>query len=466
MIRLSLKWKLTLLYTFFMILVICVALGILFSLSSREVLTSTQTQLEKQVARSTDDIDCQDGTFQIDRDFYSVEEGVYLSVYDQNGYFLYGKIPYGFDLQPDFYDGETQRISYQGTDWYVCDLLHILSDGTQVYLRGITSVTAAEESFRITLRFALILLPLLAVLMVLIGYRFTRRALLPVRHMTKTVQQIQADADLSRRISRATDRPQGKDEIDALALTFNQMLAQLEEVFQREKQFTSDVSHELRTPVSVILAQCDALLAQEDLSPSHREQVEVIRRKGTQMAGMISSLLLLSRADAGRQPLSLEWLDVSELTELVVEEQQLLAQENGKGIHIQGDIAPHIHAWIDEHFFIRLLINLISNGVQYGKDQGSVQVALRCQGDQLWLTVSDDGIGIPPQALPHIWERFYRVDGARTDGSHSGLGLSMVRWIVQAHGGTVTAESTFGQGSCFRCVLPLGTPPEKKSPNG
>lgn len=461
MSRLSLKLKLTLLYTSFMILVICLALGILFSLSSREILTSTQAVLEQQVSRSVDDIDIKDGTYEIDRDFYSVEDGVYLSVYDQDGYFLYGKIPYGFDAAPEFSDGETRRVPEGGKDWYVCDLLCQLDEGTQVYIRGITSVTDAEESFRITLRFALILLPLLAVIMVVIGYRFTRRALLPVREMTETVQQIQADADLSRRIPFVTGTVKGRDEIYSLAETFNEMLAQLEAVFQREKQFTSDVSHELRTPVSVILAQCDACLAEEGLSPRQREQIGLIRRRAASMAAMISNLLLLSRADAGRQPLSREWLNVSELTQMVAEEQQLLADEGGKGISIRCDITPELHALVDESFFIRLLINLISNGVYYGKPGGLVRVVLRGQGENLLLIVSDDGIGIAPEDLPHIWERFYRADGSRTDSSHSGLGLSMVRLIVQAHGGTVSADSTLGVGSRFTVTLPVGEPPKQ-----
>ena len=182
--KLSLKVKLTIVYTLFMILVTCTALGILFSLSSREVLTSTQNQLETRVQESVEDIEAEDGKVEVDADFYSVENGIYLAVYEKDGYFLYGKVPYGFDEQPEFSDGEIRRIREKNREWYVYDLSYRPEKGKTVYIRGITSVTDAEESFRITLRFSMIILPLLAGVEAFIGYRFTRRTLLPVKKIT------------------------------------------------------------------------------------------------------------------------------------------------------------------------------------------------------------------------------------------------------------------------------------------
>src|SRR5699024_4855424 len=152
---------------------------------------------------------------------------------------------------------------------------------------------------------------------------FTRRTLLPVKKITDTVQEIRANADLSRRVALGD----GKDEIYRLAQTFDGLLAELDEAFAREKQFTSDVSHELRTPVAVILAQCGEMLEQPDLKEKEREQIRLIERKARDMAQMISHLLLLSRADQGRQKLQTERINVSELTEMVVEEQQMIAEE-------------------------------------------------------------------------------------------------------------------------------------------
>lgn len=453
--RLSLKLKLTLLYTFFMILIAVVFFTILFSLSSYEILAAAQGQLKNQVQESVDDIEEDDGSLDIDSDFLSLEDNIYLSLYDPMSHFLYGKIPQGLDEQPDFMDGELQTIRKHRQIWYIYDLYYEIEDYGSVYIRGITSATQAENEFRITMRFAVILMPLLILVTALLGYRIIRRALLPVQKLTNTVQEIQNDADLSRRIGLAESPGERQDEIRHLAATFDQMLEKLEDSFLREKQFTSDVSHELRTPVSVILAQCSVCLKDETLTDAQREQILLIERKTRQISGMISQLLTLSRADQGRQQLAKEYLNLSELTEMIAAEQQMLAAE--KQIRIHSDIEPDICLWIDETFFIRMLINLISNAIYYGKEQGNVYLTLHRQSDEIVGTVKDDGIGISDEQLPHIWERFYRADPSRTDGNHSGLGLSMVKWIIEAHGGRITAQSTPGIGSTFTFILPEKT---------
>ena len=461
--RISLKLKLTLLYTFFMILVTCAALAILFSLSTREVLSSTQAQLEKRVQDSADNITMRDGELRIDSDFYSVTRDVYLSLYDENLYFLYGRKPYGFDIQPEIEDGQLRTIRDGSREWYVYDMSFRVSEDYTVYIRGVTSVTDAEASFTVTIRFALILLPGMVLVTAFVGYRFTRRTLLPVKKITRTVQEIRADADLSRRIGLTEQKGSGKnrnrDEVYELAETFDEMLDELEKVFQREKQFTSDVSHELRTPVSVILAQCGACLEDETLSPQQREQIMVIEKKAGDMAEMISHLLFLSRADQGRQPLHKEWLNLSELTQMAAEEQQFLADDAGRGLQIHCEIQPDIHAMADETFYIRMLVNLISNAVAYSNEKGNIYVSLSSSGGWVNGAVKDEGIGISEEDLPHIWERFYRADASRTNraqGSHSGLGLSMVKWIAEAHGGRVSVTSVPGKGSTFTFSMPVG----------
>lgn len=462
--RLSLKIKLTLLYTFFMVLATCAVLAILLSLSNREILAGAQSRLERRVQDSADDVTLEDGGLRVDSDFYSVAKDVYLSLYTEDMYFLYGRVPYGFDVQPEIADGRTRRIAEGNTDWYVYDMSFRLAEDYTVYLRGITSVTDAEASFGVTIRFAVILFPLMALVTAVIGYRFTRRTLLPVKQITRTVQKIRADADLSRRIGLKA--PEGRerrnrDEIYGLASTFDDMLEELEEVFQREKQFTSDVSHELRTPISVILAQCAECLEDEGLTERQREQLLLIERKAKDMAGMISQLLFLSRADQGRQPLQREPVNVSELTLMTAEEQQLLADAEGRGVRISCDAGSDITACVDETLFIRLLVNLISNAVSYSRPNGKVTVSLSCADGEIKGTVRDNGIGISEEDLPHIWERFYRADASRQPGGHSGLGLSMVKWIAEAHGGSVEAESRLGEGSTFTFHMPAGEPEEK-----
>lgn len=461
--RISLKLKLTLLYTFFMVLLTCAALAILFSLSNREMLASVQSKLKERVQESVEDIRYRQGELTVDSDFYSVTEDVHLSLYDSNMYFLYGRVPHGFNQPSEFADGQLRAIQDNGREWYVYDMSLYLDADYTVYIRGVTSVTEAESSFAITLRFALILLPLMVLATAVIGYRFTRRTLLPVRQITKTVQNIRTDADLSRRTGLTdhmqayeTEGKKERDEIYALAETFDDMLSELEEVFRREKQFTSDVSHELRTPVGVILAQCEAILSNADFTEEQKEPVRMIERKAKGMADMISQLLFLSRADQGRQPLQREWINVSELTEMAAEEQQMLSDNAGRGIQIETRIEPDICASVDETLYIRMLTNLLSNAVRYSQDNGVVEVSLERKEENIIGTVEDHGCGISKTALPHIWERFYRADESRTEEGHSGLGLSMVKWIAEVHGGSVSVESREGEGSRFLFQIPVG----------
>ena len=450
--RFSLKLKLTAMYSFFMVLVTCLCLAVLFSLSGNEILTSAQMHLRERVQESADEIELEDGEFEIDSDFYSLDNNVYLALYDTGGDFLYGKVPPGLEQAPQFEDGKIRTVKSGTEQWYVYDVQYEMENGQEFYIRGVVSVTETQKEFLIAVRFAVILLPLTVILTVLIGYRLIRRTLLPVRQMTETVQEIQKDGDLSRRIGVSQET--GKDEFYQLAGTFDGMLESLEQAFLRERQFTSDVSHELRTPVSVILAQCEASLNRTDLSEEQRKEILLIRKKAGEMSQMISQLLLLSRADQGRQQLNKEEINISELTEIIVEEHKMLAQR--RKIEVHTKIEPNITGYLDESFYIRMLDNLISNAVSYGKEDGNIKVTLHQIPSGVRGTVEDDGIGISRDDQVHIWERFYRVDASRTgkeDDSHSGLGLSMAKWIAQAHGGNVRVESELGKGSCFTFEL-------------
>lgn len=225
---------------------------------------------------SVDDIEEEDGSLDIDSDFFSLENSIYLSVYNSEGNFLYGKIPQGFENQPNFSDGELQTLKEHHENWYIFDLYYFVDDYGPIYIRGVTSATQAENEFRITMRFTIIFMPLLILITAIIGYRLVCRTLQPVSKLTETVQEIQKDGNLSRRIEISVSSPKDYDEIHHLTITFDQMLDKLEESFLREKQFTSDVSHELRTPISVILTQCNTCLSDETLTQTQKEQISWI----------------------------------------------------------------------------------------------------------------------------------------------------------------------------------------------
>ena len=240
-------------------------------------------------------------------------------------------------------------------------------------------------------------------------------------------------------------------EIYTLAETFDSMLDTIEAGLKRERQFSSDVSHELRTPLSVLQMQCDAMLERDDLDTQTRAQIEVLQRKIKNLSSMISQLLLLSRADRGQEKLQKEDLDLSELAEMLTEEYEEIAAE--RHITLHADIQPDIYMHADQTLMIRLFANLLQNALTYNRENGTITMTLK-QADDIILTVQDTGIGISEEHLPHIWERFYQADPSRSDTESSGLGLSMVKWIVEAHQGTITVSSKLNEGTTFTCVFP------------
>lgn len=448
--KLPLKWKLTILYTAFMTILTVLMLGVLLSLSSSEILSSVEKEMEERVFGVSEEIEWKGERLRLDSDFYEVKNGIYLSAYDEEGDLIGGRIPYEFTQDVPLEEG-VHKLSFQGIQWEIRDAVFEIPGYGKVYVRGIISITDAESSLQITVRLSLILFPLMVALAAVLGYFFVRRAFRPVSQITATAREIYEKGDLSKRIGLTGE----KNEIYVMAETFDLMLDKLEVSFEKEKRFTSDASHELRTPVAVILSQCEYLLEDRELSGEERSAVEAIQRKAGNMSKMIAQLLFLSRADQSRQAVHKELLDLSLITEMAVEEQADMAQ--AKGIRIETDIQEGIEGYVDETLFIRLWMNLIGNGISYGREQGWLKVTLKETDGRLQGCVEDNGIGISKEQLPHIWERFYQADASRSgkENAGSGLGLPMVKWIVQAHGGDISVESAVGKGSRFCFSIPL-----------
>lgn len=443
--NLSIKLKITLWYTAFMALLIILTLIVLFSISSVQVLSDARARLRNTVLQAFSEIDYEDGLLTFDDDINYLEEGVYISVYDAQGYLLYGRTPTGFSGASTLIMDQMQQVGSGQDFWYVYDYCQSVDGYGNLWIRGVASHSRSDSILRIITNAALILLPFFVALIALGGYLITAKALRPLSAMTETARAISEGNDLTRRIRLGS----GRDEVHVLAHTFDQMMERLQSSFETEKQFTSDVSHELRTPVAVILSQCE-YASQEGTPPEElRGSIGVIGAQARKISALISQLLTLARADSGKQKLQYELVNLSELAEIIVEEQSIAAEE--KGITLLTDIQPEILLRADETMMMRLFINLISNSITYGKPDGHTLVTLSANEAEITGSVQDDGIGIPADKLDKIWQRFYQVDPARTSGSSSGsgLGLSMVKWIVQAHGGRIEVSSRLGEGSCF-----------------
>jgi signal transduction histidine kinase len=297
------------------------------------------------------------------------------------------------------------------------------------------------------------------------GYWLADRALRPVNEITRTAREI-GETDLSRRISLGS-----QDELGQLADTFDQMLARLQAAFNRQKQFTADASHELRTPLTIVNLEASRALEAQRSAREYARALHVIQSENDFMSRLVNNLLTLSRMDAGQTSLNLERVDLSDVTVEVAERMQPLADRQGLELGT-GDL-PEVMVMGDRQYLLQMISNLVENAIKYGGGVGS-RVRLDVGLDVLpvgaggWIRVQDDGPGIPPEDLPHVFDRFYQVDRARSmdrgdvdrsaapDGgaTGSGLGLSIVQWIARAHGGEVTVTSELGKGTTFEVRLP------------
>ena len=451
--RLSIKARVTLWFTLFLTLLAGLALGTLLTVGGQLAEQGSQNTLKRAVSEGLEELDWEDGRPDIDDDLKSYQDGVWLAVYDQTGSLVYGGLPDDLGLDQPFEEGAL-RTCRQGQEvWYLYDLVSRGREGT-LWLRGATAAQSTNQTFLMLLRLALVALPFLVLAGALGGYAIANHAFGPVRRITRAAEQISDGQDLSRRI----DLGPGRDEIYTLAATFDRMFARLEASFQAEKQFTSDASHELRTPVAVILAQCEEAQA-DPYQTDHA--LQVIQSQARGMSALIGQLLTLARADQGRLNLEKEPIDLGELTQMVAAQTEELAAAKGIRVECQADAGLWVQG--DETMLVRMLLNLTENAVKYGREGGFVRIALSRQGDCLEGRVEDDGIGITPQQQERIWERFYQADPSRSPSQGGvGLGLPMVRTIIQAHGGRVWAESRPGGGSVFLFRLPALEPVSQK----
>jgi heavy metal sensor kinase len=267
----------------------------------------------------------------------------------------------------------------------------------------------------------------------------------PLEDMATAARQITRADDLSRRVPYA-HRP---DEIGDLARAFNQTLERLERLFRTQQRLLADVSHELRTPLTTIRGNLDLMRRMGDTDP---ESLGAIQVEIERMTRLVGDLLLLARADSGGLPLDYKLVELDNILFDVYRQVRMLEPP----AVIELEAVDQVTVLGDADRLKQLLLNLVENAVKYTPPGGTVRLSLSKKADWAFFEVSDTGVGIPPENLPHIFDRFYRVDKsrARAQGG-SGLGLSIAKWIAEAHGGAIRATSQVGEGTTFRVTLPL-----------
>jgi heavy metal sensor kinase len=282
------------------------------------------------------------------------------------------------------------------------------------------------------------------------GYVLARRALAPVAEMAEGARRITAD-----RLADRLPVENPSDEIGRLATVFNDTLARLEQSFERLKRFTADASHELRTPLTAMRTVGEVGLREPRDPASYREVIGSMLEEADRLARLVESLLALSRADAGQVRLVRVPFDLADLGREVGAHLSVLAEEKGQTLAIDAPTPVPVDA--DRQVLRLAVVNLVDNAVKHGPARSAVRVEVGGQDGNAVLEVADEGPGIPPEHRARVFDRFYRVDEARSrEAGGAGLGLAIARWAVEAHGGRLELESGAGKGSRFRIVLPRG----------
>ena len=444
----SIKTRITIWYTTLMFVLIFVVLSLIGGLSYQLSTDSLEKDVILQVTQVTEKLS------KMQRDVFdlvdSKEEFKNVSIYEANGKYIAGQYIYDVANIP-FKEGVPRRENIDGKEYIVYDTKTPSPPGIHggFYIRGVESVNSTILLGRSAIIIMLILIPLILLLTALGGYYITKRAFRPVNNIVKTANDISSQKDISRRIEISPDAKE--DELHHLSITLNKMLDKIENLIMQEKQFTSDASHELRTPISVILAQGEYLL---DIAKDEKEKelAQTIVDKSKQISKLVSRLLFLARTDQNRQKFNKEKVDLGVIIDVAVDSMKETAEQ--KEISLITNVSEGIIADADESLLLSAITNLISNGIKYGNKSGQVVISASKTDGKTEITVSDNGVGISEEHIDKIWTRFYRVDDVRNDEYlSSGLGLSMVKSIVELHGGEITVKSVYGKGTEFKIIL-------------
>ena len=319
--------------------------------------------------------------------------------------------------------------------------------GKPVIVQVALSEGAIMQDLQQLLYILLLGLPIAVVTAGVGGYVLARRALAPVDRMAERARSINAE-HLNDRLP--VDNPD--DELGRLATVFNETLTRLESSFEQMRRFTTDASHELRTPLTAIRSVGEVGLRGRRDEAAYREIIGSMLEEVDRLALLVDRLLTLSRADTGQAQLSVDMVDIPELAEEIAEQLGVLAEEKNQSIKVQSQVVPR---WIGDRVMLRqALLNLVDNAIKYSPVGGSIEILVTQSTEGTLIDVTDTGPGIPADLRSRVFDRFYRVDKARSRANGgTGLGLAIAKWAVEVNGGRLSLEPTTDVGSRFRITL-------------
>ncbi len=457
----SIRFRLTLWYTAILLLVLTafgIAVWMALALSLTSQVDQRLFQTANQVLRVSAVVPFRDITFlNIPKLETFQSDDIYIQVISINGSVSASSENLGQYDQP--LDPNTLGDGQRLTEVYVGDAhlrvltQPIISDDT---LQGYLQVGARLGNIDLAknlLLFTLIVVGTCSValsagvVMLTVG-----RALRPLEAVTSAALRITRADDLSRRVPLSGP---ATDEVGRLVTAFNTTLERLEKLFNAQRRFLADVSHELRTPLTAIRGNVDIMRRMKD-SPPDIEALDAIQSESERMARLVGDLLMLAQAESGNLPIARGQVELDTLLLEVYQQARVLAKDK---VSVSLGEEDQASSFGDRDKIKQVLLNLVSNAIKYTPSGGKVTLGLARVNGWARFTVIDTGVGIPPDDLPYVFDRFYRVDKSRTRGagtpSGAGLGLSIAKWIAQAHGGRLEVSSHVGKGSAFSLWLPL-----------
>ena len=363
---------------------------------------------------------------------------------------------------------ETNR-SFENTPLRIITFPLVENNHVTKIVQVASSLEEVEEALNTLFIILVITVPLALMVASLGGQFLAHKALKPVDHITQTARMI-----TSQNLNQRIIPPKVKDEISRLIETFNEMISRLDQSFRQIKQFSSDASHELKTPLTILKGEVEVMLRKERTPQEYQHTLKSNLEEINRMSQIVEDLLILSKADTGDIRLNKGDISLTEILNEVVAQMDMLAKS--KRLHLStSNHHRDIHIFGDALRIRELFINLIENGIKYTEEGGSIHIALQKENELLVgnpsdrmkrekeefakIIVSDTGIGIAKEDQEKIFDRFFRVDKARSrEQGGSGLGLSICKWIVEAHQGEIKVESELGKGSSFIIILPLFPP--------
>jgi len=386
--------------------------------------------------------------------FRVIQEGVgvlYLSGMPKDGAFDPSQVPLS---SGDGRSGSRKVALGGGHQLLVDTLQYTAPDGSRFLVESGVPYHQIEVVLHGLLVTFAVYMPFLISLAVVSGYWLMRRSLQPVDEITRRAEGI-TSTNLSERLPVIRTG----DELERLSVSLNRMIERLDQAFQHINRFSADASHELRTPLTILQLELESIAESQPLSSEQTDQVGSALEETHRMSHIVENLLAISRLDAGEVKMEKTRLDLGQLAASTAEQMRLLAEE--KGILFRSNVVANIHIEGDRSRLQQVIVNLIANAIKYTQEAGEVAVSVHRDDGTAVLEVADNGVGIPAHALPHVFERFYRADKARSRNSGgAGLGLAIVKAICTAHGAEIKVSSQEGHGSRFTVELPLLAVPE------